>query len=146
MNDDGYRDMVIDHDKHIDQLTNSVTILAGNVKSTNEKLEDVIDVITHQNVLQERMANLDMNFKESFGRVHHRTDNLEESMKNHLSPATTKWILSIIIVQALSFGSYVVTDLQSLRLLAVEKIQMQRQINKNIDEKINKLTKIHTKD
>jgi hypothetical protein len=146
MNDEQYKDMVITHDKHLDKLTDSVSMLVGNVKSTNEKLEDVITVITQQNVLQERMANLDHNFRESFERVHKRTDIVEKLVRNTVSATTIKWAIGIFVVYSVSFGSFVITDLQSLRILAVEKIQMQRQINKNVNEKINKLTKLHTKD
>ena len=70
MTDDAYRDMVLSHDKHLDTLANSIESLASGVGSTNRKLEDIIDVISTQNVLIEKFTNLEINIKESFDRVH----------------------------------------------------------------------------
>jgi len=70
MNEREIRDMVIKHDNNLDTLTEAVSTLAGNVSTTNNKLDDVIDVLGAQNVLIERMNNLDSNLRESFERVH----------------------------------------------------------------------------
>lgn len=82
MTDEQYKDMVIGHDKHIDSLTSSISILADSVGSTNSKLDNVIDVITQQNVLVERMNNMDHNVVESFNRAWVRIDKLEKIASN----------------------------------------------------------------
>ena len=82
MKDEDYKDMVIAHDKHIDLLASSIESLANNVGATNGKLDDVIDVITQQNVLVERMNNLDTNVAESFNRAWGRFEKLED-MASH---------------------------------------------------------------
>ena len=79
MSDDEYRDLVIKHDKHIDKVADSVEHLAKAVGSTNRKLDDVIEVINKQNVLMERVSNMEINLKESFSRVHARLDLLENT-------------------------------------------------------------------
>ena len=65
MKDEDLRDLVIQHDKHMDVLATSVEQLAQSVATTAKKLDDVIEVISTQNVLIERMNNLDNNLKES---------------------------------------------------------------------------------
>lgn len=82
MNDDSYKDMVLQHDKHIDSLASSIGTLADNVGSTNKKLDDVIDIINHQNVLVERMNNIDTNVKEFAVRIGTRLDSIEKQ-QNH---------------------------------------------------------------
>ena len=77
MTDDQYKDMVIDHDKHIDTLAGSIENLAINVSDTNSKLGDVIEVMSHQTVLVERMNNMDNNVSESFKRAWGRLEKLE---------------------------------------------------------------------
>ena len=77
MTDDKYKDMVISHDKDIETLAGSIEHLALNVGETNHKLDNVIDVITQQNVLVERINNLDTNVAESFKRAWKRLEILE---------------------------------------------------------------------
>ena len=77
MTDQEYKGLVLQHDKHIDRLADSIEHIAGAVGSTNRKLEDIIDVISKQNILMERFSNLETNLKESFSRVHEKIRNLE---------------------------------------------------------------------
>lgn len=70
MSDEDYKTMILQHDKHIDKLAISIEHIAGAVGTTNRKLEDVIEVISKQNVLMEKLSNLEINSKESFDRVH----------------------------------------------------------------------------
>ena len=74
--------MVIQHDKHIDSLASSIGSLASNVQDTNNKLGDVIDVLAQQNVLVERINNLDSNVAESFKRAWGRLGKLEDESAN----------------------------------------------------------------
>jgi len=77
MTDQEYKGLVLQHDKHIDRLADSIEHIAGAVGSTNRKLEDIIDVISKQNILMERFSNLETNLKESFSRVHEKIRDLE---------------------------------------------------------------------
>lgn len=71
--------MVISHDKHLDRLTTSVETLADSVGSTNRKLDDVIEVISAQNVMVERMNNMDVNMKEFAVDMRGKIKSLEET-------------------------------------------------------------------
>ena len=77
MSDEDYKDMIMQHDKHIDKLAISIEHVAGAVGSTNRKLEDVLSVISQQNILMEKFANMETNLKESFNRVYGRIRDLE---------------------------------------------------------------------
>ena len=77
MTDQEYKGLVLQHDKHIDRLADSIEHIAGAVGATNRKLEDIIDVISKQNILMERFSNLETNLKESFNRVHEKIRALE---------------------------------------------------------------------
>ena len=79
MSDEEYRNMVIQHDKHIDKLALSIEHIAGAVGSTNRKLEDIIDVISKQNLLMEKFSNLETNLKEGFHRVHEEIRDIEDT-------------------------------------------------------------------
>lgn len=74
--------LVTKHDKHIDSMAQSIEHLAGAVGITNRKLDDVIEVMGQQNILMEKFHNLEENLKESFGRVHKRTQKIEDICNN----------------------------------------------------------------
>ena len=82
MTDENYKDMVINHDKHIDMLSSSIVSLSTSMDSSNQKLDTVIDALTHQNVIVERMNNMDINIAESFNRAWHRLGKLEDTAAN----------------------------------------------------------------
>jgi len=90
MTDTMYKEMTIAHDKHIDSLAVSIEVLADNVeqsntilndsiKETNSKLDTVIEVMSKQNVLAERLDNMDLNIKEFSQRVNKRFNILEQN-------------------------------------------------------------------
>ena len=72
MIEEGYKDLITKHDKHIDMMSQSIEHLAQAVGSTNRKLEDIISVINTQNILTERFSNMEVNLKESFSIVHEK--------------------------------------------------------------------------
>jgi len=139
MTDAKYRDMVIDHDKHIDSLTTSVAVLADNVSETNKKLDNMLVIINKQNILTERLTNLDSNFRESFKRVHNKIDEIELIQKDSISASVVKWFIGLSLSYAVAFGTYVAKDLNALHIIAESNIQMQNQINKNIEVQIKHL-------
>lgn len=167
MNDEQYRNMVVDHDKHIDKLTTSVEVLAGSMTETNNKLNTVIEVMTQQNVLIERVNHIDKDTKEAFNRVYAdirevkeqqsgkgcvasnsvaaemhgvRKDisihagtlaNVEDEVDGMISAATLKWAAVIIVGYMITFGTFVTKELHRLDKLTIEKIHIQRGINKH---------------
>ena len=141
MNDEGYRDMVIDHDKHIDSLTQSVSALADNVLGTNSKLDNVIEVLQHQNVLQEKLFNLDKHTTESFERTFDRIEANEIQIATFIPKSTIMWFMVIIITYSVSFGVFTTNNIHGLDKLTSEKIQMQEQKNKNVEFRLNNIEK-----
>ena len=87
MHDRDVVDLVNKHDKHIDSMAQSIEHLAGAVGTTNKKLDDVIEVMATQNILMERLSNLEENLKESFTRVHKRTGAIETVHNTEGCPA-----------------------------------------------------------
>ena len=73
------RDMVISHDKVLDSLSESIRTLATTASNTNAKLDKVVDKLSEQNVLIERMNNMDKDLNESFNRVYGRLDKIESA-------------------------------------------------------------------
>ena len=77
MTDEAYKELTIKHDKSIDLLANSISSLADSVGATNKKIDDLLAVVSRQNVLSEKFDNLEENLKESFNRVHNKTREIE---------------------------------------------------------------------
>jgi len=122
MNEEKYRDMVLDHDKHIDTLANSVSELVN-------KVDKMIDVITKQNVLAEKISNMDTNLKDSFKRIHERVEKVEETANNSVSKTFVYWLIPIIIVYVISFGSFVDSELHRLDV-SINKVEQIQNIRK----------------
>jgi len=140
MTDDNYKDMVINHDKHIDSLTSSVRVLADGIHASNKKLDDVIEAIMKQTVLAERVDNLNRDAKESFDRVHKRVDSLEKGAREIVAKSTIQWFVGFLLAGVLTLltfigaqKSIIKTDVKDLQVLAGEKIHMQRERNINDD-------------
>lgn len=70
-------ELVIAHDKHIDLMAQSIENLATAVGASASKLDDVLDIMHKQNLLYERLNNMDENLKESFNRVHSKIRDIE---------------------------------------------------------------------
>ena len=83
MKDEDIKDLVVSHDKHIGVMSKSIEHLADAVGTTNRKMEDIVEVLSTQNVLLERVNNIDHAAKEAFGRVYKRMETIEEI---HLGP------------------------------------------------------------
>lgn len=185
-----------DHDRHLDTLSSAVEGLANTASTTNGKLDKLVDAISSQNVLAEKVANMDHNIIDSFARRDARIASLEEvqksigcskvqlakesigglgrsidtirdELKGHIQASTSRmeniedkistfisggvvrWSLGILVTMLAA--SYAVSNAKennimekieenaetSVRLdkLAVEKIHMQRQINKNNEDR-----------
>jgi len=71
-----------DHDRHLDTLSNAVEGLTSAASTTNGKLDKLVDAISKQNVLAEKVANMDTNIADSFARRDARISALEDIQKN----------------------------------------------------------------
>jgi len=79
MQDDVIEGMVIAHDKHLDSLASSVESLAKSVGGTNKKLDDIIEVISTQNVMVERINNMDINIREFAVEIRKKVSGIEQA-------------------------------------------------------------------
>ena len=74
-----------------------------------------------------------------------RTKDAEEKIKTFIPGATIKWVMSGIATLLLGYVAYDVSiadkhedEIHKLDKLAGEKIQMQKQINKNVESTLNR--------
>ena len=120
MSEEDLKELVLKHEHSFSALAKSNEHLTAELSKTNDKLEKVASAINTQNILAEKIKNLDENLQESFGRVHKRSDNLEiqcnhntETLASLPSPATVRWVIGGLIVYSIAFGAYVVNSLHN---------------------------------
>ena len=70
-------DKVLDHDRHLDQLTGSIKSLVDVQKQTIEKIDKLIDGMNQVALLQQKVSTIDTELRDSFKRVHVRNDKTE---------------------------------------------------------------------
>ncbi len=70
MTDDAYKEMTLENNKHIDSLTRGLHDITKAIGSTNSKIEDLVEVIHTQNVLAEKLENLDKNIADYSKRMY----------------------------------------------------------------------------
>lgn len=79
MKDEDKLDLVLVHDTAIEVMGQSIEHLAEAVGTTNKKMEDIIKIMNGQYIITEKLANLDVNLKESFDRIHTKIQHIEEA-------------------------------------------------------------------
>jgi len=131
--------LVVSHDKDIGIMSQSIEHLVDAIGTTNSKMEDVIDVISIQNVLAEKVTNMDGQLKESFGRVHNKVDKLEEESKKIINPVMLKWVLGIIIAYSVTFGTYIVTHIHDLEMAVKTQTVLEAQRHESLNKDITRL-------
>lgn len=82
MTNEAITEMIIGHDKTIDRLATITEQSIKNVESLTKKLDDVIAVITRQNILAEQVTYLETNCRESFDRHNNRLSTVEDTQNN----------------------------------------------------------------
>jgi hypothetical protein len=148
MTDEDYKDMVIEHDKHIDRLTQSVEHLIDSVSSTHEKLNKLLDALSEQAKIEEQVKGLGREI-DSLAQTHNKgcpvfSKNIGE-LKNQLEVSEAKigtvtsigkWIGVFLVTYSISFAIYVEGELNNLHHLATQKIHMQRGINTSVERRL----------
>jgi prefoldin subunit 5 len=76
------REMVVRHDEAIDHVSKSIERLASAVEKTDDKMDKVIDALSQNAVILERIANIDSSNKDSVNRLHKRIDDVEKAIEN----------------------------------------------------------------
>ena len=139
MKDNDVKDLVIAHDKHIEVMSQSIEHLADAVGTTNRKMEDIIEVLSNQQVQAERLSNMDENLRESFERVHNKIANLEEHQEAAVPPYVIKWALALLVTYAITFGTYFVQSIHTLETRSETHLSVSKVRDANVDKKLNKL-------
>ena len=118
MSDEDLKNLVLKHDHTLESLALSMEHFANEVNKNNTKLDKVVEAINTQNVLIEKFNNMEQNLKESFSRVHDRSDKIQNhcdsntKLINSLPSATTaRWIGGFLIIYLIAFGVYVVSSI-----------------------------------
>jgi len=75
------KEKIIQHDFAIEAMVKSIQELSETTKDSNIKLGDIAKSMGKQEVILEKLANLEGNTKDSINRVHKRIDDLEEYIK-----------------------------------------------------------------
>lgn len=78
----GLSEKIATHDRHIDTLSHAIEDLAATNGVTNTKIDKLIDAIGTQNVLIEKVNNMDRNISDSFKRRDERITALENVQDN----------------------------------------------------------------
>jgi hypothetical protein len=90
------REMVVRHDEAIDHVSKSIERLASAVEKTDDKMDKVIDALSQNAVILERIANIDSSNKDSVNRLHKRIDDVEKAFE-HKEDAMSIRITSVAV-------------------------------------------------
>jgi len=90
------REMVVRHDEAINHVSNSIERLASAVEKTDDKMDKVIDALSQNAVILERIANIDSSNKDSVNRLHKRIDDVEKAIE-HKEDAMSVRIASVAV-------------------------------------------------
>jgi tetrahydromethanopterin S-methyltransferase subunit G len=90
------REMVVRHDEAIDHVSKSIERLASAVEKTDDKMDKVIDALSQNAVILERISNIDSSNKDSVNRLHKRIDDIEKTIE-HKEDAMSIRITSVAV-------------------------------------------------
>ena len=76
------REKVIKHEFTIAEMAKSIQVLAETTKDSNIKLGEIAKSMSKQELILEKLTNLEGNTKESINRIHKRIDGFEQQMKD----------------------------------------------------------------
>jgi hypothetical protein len=74
------KEMVVRHDEAINHVSNSIERLATAVEKTEDKMDKVIEALSQNAVILEKIANIDSSNKDSVNRLHKRIDDVEKAI------------------------------------------------------------------
>jgi len=76
------REKVLKHEFTIAEMAKSIQVLAETTKDSNIKLGEIAKSMSKQELILEKLTNLEGNTKESINRIHKRIDGFEQQMKD----------------------------------------------------------------
>jgi len=90
MDDSTVKEMVARHDEAINHVTSSIDRLATAVEKTDDKMDKVIEALSQNAVILEKIANIDSSNKDSVNRLHKRIDAVEASIEHKEDTMSTR--------------------------------------------------------
>lgn len=78
---DELKEKILRHEFSIGEMAKSIQVLAETTKDSNLKLGEIAKSMNKQELILEKLTNLEGNTKESINRVHKRIDMFEQEMK-----------------------------------------------------------------
>ena len=158
MNDELIATKFTEHDRHLDTLSNAVQTLAKTTEKTNDKLDSVVDVMSKQNVLIEKMSNLGR----SLDTVRDTTRAMEaivnkypdvEEIKNSIKiteglPSTTtiRWAVGILLTYLAVSGNYIIGHIHVLESELATSKKVDELVTSDFSVRISKLESKHEND
>lgn len=79
---DDLREKVLKHEFTIGEMAKSIQVLAETTKDSNIKLGEIAKSMSKQELILEKLTNLEGNTKDSINRIHKRIDGFEQQMKD----------------------------------------------------------------
>ncbi|MDY0194388.1 MAG: hypothetical protein RBR93_12840 [Aliarcobacter butzleri] len=73
---------MLKHEFTIAEMAKSIQVLAETTKDSNIKLGEIAKSMSKQELILEKLTNLEGNTKESINRIHKRIDGFEQQMKD----------------------------------------------------------------
>ena len=74
---------ILEHDYALKSLSSSIKDLVGVTKDNNGKLDDIVKSIGKQELILEKLANIEANSKSSINRVHNRINMVEDEVAEY---------------------------------------------------------------
>ena len=75
------KDKIVEHDYAIKDIAKSIHELSDTTKESNVKLGQIAESMSKQELILEKLTNLEGNTKDSINRVHKRIDVLEDALE-----------------------------------------------------------------
>jgi len=91
------KERVTEHDYAIKSISKSMVHLVEESKASNTKLDKVVESMSKQELILEKLTNLEGNTKDSINRVHKRVDEIEDSLNEYKSRGDGKGCQSLQI-------------------------------------------------
>ena len=158
MTDEVIASKFTEHDRHLDTLSNAVTSLANTTAKTNDKLDNVVDVMSKQNVLIEKMSSLGRSLDtlrdtvrstESVVNKYPDAIDIKESIKITDGLPTTntlRWAVGILLTYLAVSGNYVIGHIHTLESELATHEKVDDLVSTDFAVRISKIETRHDKE
>ena len=147
-----------EHDKHLDALSDAVKTLATTTSKTNDKLDSVVNVMSKQNVLIEKMSSLGRSLDtvrdisratEAVVNRYPDVDDMKLAVKvteGLPSTNTIRWGVGILLAYLAASGNYIVGHLHTLESELATHKKVDEIVTADFAVRVSKLETKHDKE